>query len=95
MALLTVLLLVAVMSAVAVAILDDVRFSVRRTANVEFQSQAQWYAAGAENLALGQITRLLARGSGRTPLEPAWNGRPMSYPIDGGSLTATVTDGQA
>ena len=50
MALLTVLLLVAVMSVVAVAILDDVRFSVRRAANVEFQSQAQWYAAGAENL---------------------------------------------
>lgn len=95
MALLTVLLLVAVMSAVAVAILDDVRFSVRRTANVEFQSQAQWYAAGAENLALGQIARLLARGSARTPLEPAWNGRPMSFPIDGGSLTATVSDGQA
>jgi len=95
MALLTVLLLVAVMSVVAVAILDDVRFSVRRTANVEFQSQAQWYAAGAENLARGQIARLLAGEPARTPLEPAWNGRPMTFPIDGGTLTATVTDGQA
>lgn len=95
MALLTVLLLVAVMSVVAVAILDDVRFSVRRTANVEFQSQAQWYAAGVENLARGQIARLSAADPARTPLEPAWNGRPMSFPIDGGNLTATVTDGQA
>lgn len=95
MALLTVLLLVAVMSVVAVAILDDVRFSVRRTANVEFQSQAQWYAAGAESLAMGQIAGLLARGPARTPLQPAWNGRPVSFPIDGGTLTATVTDGQA
>ncbi len=95
MALLTVLLLVAVMSVVAVAILDDVRFSVRRTANVEFQSQAQWYAAGAENLARGQIARLVAAGPARTPLEPAWNGRLMSFPIDGGTLSATVTDGQA
>ena len=33
LALLTVLLLVAVMAVVAVAILDDVRFSVRRTTN--------------------------------------------------------------
>jgi len=95
MALLTVLLLVAVMSVVAVAILDDVRFSVRRTTNIETRSQAQWYAAGAETLARGQISRLLAAGSARTPLEPEWNGRPLSFPIDGGTLTATVTDGQA
>ena len=95
MALLTVLLLVAVMSVVAVAVLDDVRFSVRRATNVEVQSQAQWYAAGAESLARGQISRLLAAGPTRTPLDPAWSGRPMSFPIDGGTLTATVTDGQA
>ena len=94
MALLTVLLLVAVMSVVAVAILDDVRFSVRRATNVETQSQAQWYAAGAETLARGQITRLLAAGPSRTPLDPEWNGRTLS-PIDGGTITATVTDGQA
>lgn len=94
MALLTVLLLVAVMSVVAVAILDDVRFSVRRATNVETQSQAQWYAAGAETLARGQIARLLAASPARTPLEPEWNGRTLSFPIDGGAITATVTDGQ-
>ena len=56
MALLTVLLLVAVMSVVAVAVLDDVRFSVRRATNAEGQAQAQMYADGAELLALRQIT---------------------------------------
>lgn len=95
MALLTVLLLVAVMSVVAVAILDDVRFSVRRATNVEIQSQAQWYAAGAETLARGQIARLMQAGPSRTPLEPAWNGRVVSFPVDGGTITATVTDGQS
>jgi general secretion pathway protein K len=62
MALLTVLLLVAVMSVVAVAVLDDVRFSVRRATNAETQAQAQWYASGAEALARRQIARLLAAG---------------------------------
>jgi general secretion pathway protein K len=95
MALLTVLLLVAVMSVVAVSVLDDVRFSVRRASNVEFQSQAQWYAAGAENLARRQIARLLEAGPARTPLEPAWNGRTLRFPIDNGVLSATVADGQA
>ena len=58
MALLTVLLLVAVMAAVAVLVLDDIRFSIRRTMNAETQEQAQWYAAGAESLARRQIDRL-------------------------------------
>jgi general secretion pathway protein K len=95
MALLTVLLLVAVMSAVAVAVLDDVRFSVRRTTNAEHQVQAQWYAAGAERLARRQIARLQALDPTRTPVEPQWNGRRMEYPIEGGSISAVLSDAQA
>lgn len=94
MALLTVLLLVAVMSVVAVAVLDDVRFSVRRATNAETQAQAQMYADGAGILALRQVSRLSAIGSTRTPLEPEWNGRVLSFPIEGGSLNAVVRDGQ-
>lgn len=95
MALLTVLLLVAVMSAVAVAVLDDVRFSVRRATNAKTQAQAQWYASGVEALARRQVARLLAAGPARTPLEPEWNGRRLSFAIEGGSISAVVTDGQA
>ena len=95
MALLTVLLLVAVMSVVAVAVLDDVRFSVRRATNAETQAQAQWYASGAEALARRQVARLLAAGPARTPLQPEWNGRRLDFPIDDGSISAVVADGQA
>ncbi len=95
MALLTVLLLVAVMAVVAVAILDDVRFSVRRTTNGETQAQAQWYAAGAESLARRQIADLLKADPARTPIEPRWNGRVMEFPVEEGAIRAVVTDGQA
>lgn len=95
MALLTVLLLVAVMSVVAVAVLDDVRFSVRRASNAETQAQAQWYASGAEALARRQIAGLLTTGPSRTPLEPGWNGRRLNFPTDSGSISAVITDGQA
>ena len=95
MALLTVLLLVAVMSVVAVAVLDDVRFSVRRATNAETQAQAQWYASGAEALARRQVAGLITAGPSRTPLEPEWNGRRLSFPIEAGSISAVVTDGQA
>jgi general secretion pathway protein K len=94
MALLTVLLLVAVMAVVAVAILDDVRFSVRRTTNAETQAQAQWYAAGAESLARRQIADLLKVDAARTPSEPRWNGRVMEFPVEEGAIRAVVTDGQ-
>lgn len=95
MALLTVLLLVAVMAVVAVAVLDDVRFSVRRATNAEVQAQAQWYASGAEALARRQAARLLTAGPLRTPLEPEWNGRRLNFPIEAGSISAVLTDGQA
>lgn len=97
MALLAVLLLVAVMAVVAVTVLDDVRFSVRRTTNAETGAQAQWYADGAETLARRRIDRLTVLGPNpdRTALTPEWNGRTIALPIDGGTLTATVRDGQA
>jgi len=95
MALLTVLLLVAVMAAVAVLVLDDIRFSVRRTMNAETQSQAHWYAAGAEGLARRQIDRLRDLDPVKTPIQPDWNGRVLSFPVEDGSITARLSDGQA
>jgi general secretion pathway protein K len=95
MALLTVLLLVAVMSVIAVAVLDDVRFSVHRAVNAETGSQARWYAAGAELLARRQVARLVEADPARTPLDPRWNGRILSFPIEAGTLSAVVRDGQA
>lgn len=95
MALLAVLLLVAAMAALCVAILDDVRFSIRRTTNAEIQAQAQAYAAGAEALAAQEIGRLGAASPDRTPLRPAWNGRSLSFPVEEGEIRATLRDGQA
>lgn len=95
MALLTVLLLVAVMSVVAVALLDDVRFSVRRTTNAEIGGQAQWLASGAELLARNRIKRLVQINPARTPLQPEWNGRRLDFPVENGTISATVSDGQA
>ena len=95
MALLAVLLLVAVMAVVAVAVLDDVRFAVRRTNNAETGAQAQWYADGAETLVRQRIHRLTTLDPDRTPLVPEWNGRVVTLPINDGTLTVVARDGQA
>lgn len=93
-ALLTVLLLVAVMSVLLVAVMDDIRFGLRRTGNAAALAQAQWYALGSEELARTRIHQL-DRGDGRTTLEGGWNGRPFLFPIEGGVMRVRLDDASA
>lgn len=93
-ALLTVLLLVAVMAAVSTAILDDIRFGLRRVENARNVGQAQWYALGAESLAQARIRRLFETDPNRTPDPDQWNGRVFEFPTDdGGMIRASIADG--
>lgn len=94
-ALLTVLLLVAVMSAIAVGVLDDIRFGLRRTFNAATATQGQYLALGAEELARARIGRLLERDALRTSLEGGWNGRPIVFPVENGQIIARVSDATA
>jgi general secretion pathway protein K len=91
-ALLTVLLLVAVMSVLLVAVLDDIRFGQRRAGNAQAQAQAQWYALGAEALAQAQLRQLWRRDRQRTTLEGGWNGRAVAFPVEEGLIEARVAD---
>ncbi len=91
-ALLTVLLLVAVMSVLVMSVLDDIRFGLRRASNAQAMAQAQWYALGAESLAMAQIERLSARSDGRTTLAGNWNNQPFVFPIDRGAISARLFD---
>ncbi|GGX69294.1 putative type II secretion system protein K [Litorimonas cladophorae] len=47
--LLTTLLIMAVMAALTVALMEDIRFAVKRTINVNAYAQADWQAGGAED----------------------------------------------
>ncbi|GAB3345110.1 type II secretion system minor pseudopilin GspK [Marilutibacter aestuarii] len=94
-ALLTVLLLVAVMSVLVVSMLDDIRFATRRARNVQSVTQAQWHALGAGALARQTILRLDAAQPGRTTLAGGWNGRTVPFPIEdgeGGMATLRIRD---
>ncbi len=98
-ALLTVLLLVAVMTLLLVAVLDDIRFGLRRAGNAQAVAQAQWHALGTEAMAMAQIRRLARRDGGRTTLEGGWNGRAFLFPTgDGpgaGFVRVRIGDGTA
>ncbi|MBW6525383.1 type II secretion system minor pseudopilin GspK [Sphingomonas sp. RHCKR7] len=92
-ALLTVLLLVAVISVMAASALERLRLSTRLAANAVALDAARGYAYAAETLATTRVTSLLSQARGRVALTGGWSGRPFGLPIPGGTATARVTDG--
>lgn len=95
-ALLTVLLLVAIIAVLAATGLERLRLSTRLASNAAAIGQGRAYAYAAETLALARIDTLLAAGPNRVTLAGGWSGRPFALPLPGGgSATARVTDGGA
>ncbi len=92
-ALLTVLLLVAVMAVVASTALERLALATRMTGNGGAIDQARAYAdAGAEVVRL-RIADLLASNPAKITLRGDWHGTPQTIPVPGGVATARVTDG--
>ena len=92
-ALLTVLLLVAVIAVMAATALERLRLSTRLAANAVALDAARGYAYAAETLATTRVTTLLGQSRDRVALTGGWSGRPFGLPIPGGSATARVSDG--
>lgn len=92
-ALLTVILLVAIIAVMAATALERLRLSTRLTANAVALDQARGLAFAAEALATGRVTDLLRRDASRVTLAGGWSNRPYTIPLPGGLATARVTDG--
>lgn len=92
-ALLVVLLLVTVLSTMAIAMTDDIRFAVRRAANIKMIEQAHWYARGAESFAREVLRRSWKETPMRSTLRDAWAAQGVSFAIDGGSVSGRIRDG--
>ena len=92
-ALLTVLLLVAIISVIAATSLERLRLSTRLSINAVSIDQSRAYAQAAETLALTRVTDLLGRDPSRVTLAGGWSDRPFGLPVPGGIATARVTDG--
>ncbi len=92
-ALLTVLLLVAVISIIAAIMLDRVSIATRLAANGQSLSQARLYSVAAENLAIAQIKRLVDADPARTTNQSGWVGREFTLPFESGLARGRVRDG--
>ncbi|WAJ36132.1 type II secretion system minor pseudopilin GspK [Pseudomonas sp. GOM7] len=94
-ALITVLLVVAVVTVVCAGLIARQQLSIRSSANQLHVNQAWQYALGGETLAKAILQRDLRRGDPRLPVDhlgEPW-AQPMSFPLDeGGELRVRILD---
>lgn len=92
--LLTTLLVLAIMAALAVALMDDIRLALKRTANVSDYAQADWYVRGAEDYVAEVLAERLAGIENNTALNQIIASiNPIVLPIEGGVMQLNVRDG--
>jgi general secretion pathway protein K len=92
-ALLTVLMLVAVIGVIAAASLERMKIATRQSINMVAIDQARAYGLAAESIALSRVADLVGRDAGKTTLDGDWQGREIPFPIDGGTANAKLLDG--
>lgn len=91
--LLTTLMVMSIMAALAVAMIDDVRFAVKRAVNVQSYAQADWYALAGEDFAKSYLTTAIASVPDAELNTVLQSGQPILFPIEGGVISMTVRDG--
>ncbi|MEP2989338.1 MAG: type II secretion system minor pseudopilin GspK [Parasphingorhabdus sp.] len=92
-ALLTVLLLVAVIAVLAAHSIDRLAGATKLAANSRELSQAKSYLIAAESIGLQSAEQLVAASPGRITNLGDWNGREQNFPVPGGLVRATLRDG--
>jgi general secretion pathway protein K len=92
-ALLTVLILVGIMGAIAVTVFGRLRLATLLSGNAISLESARSIALVGETLVTTRIDDLVAKTPTRTTLAGGWLGRPISLPLPDGRAVARVTDG--
>lgn len=91
-ALLSVLLILGVVSALMVALMARMNTAIKITENAQSSLIARYQANAAEALAKAELEALLARNSGALANVGAWNGEKNRITLDRGLMTIAVQD---
>lgn len=91
-ALLSVLLLVAVMAVIAATALDRLTLGARVAGSAAAVDQGRAYTLAAEEIALRRVADLVGRDAARLTLAGGWLGRDFLLPLPGGTARARLGD---
>ena len=91
-ALLTVLLLVAILSVVTAVALDRLTLASRMTRNIVSADQGRAYLLTGEQMVANLVTDLVSVNPDRTTLQGDWLGRDQTISVPGGLVTARLID---
>lgn len=92
-ALLTVLLLVAVIAVLAAHGIDRLAGATKLASNSRELSQAKSYLIAAESIGMQSAEQIVSISPGRTTNLGGWNGQERHFPVPGGLITAVLRDG--
>jgi len=90
--LLTTLLIMTVMAAITVALMEDIRFAVKRTVNVHAYAQADWQASGAEDFVTAYLTNDFAQLPPIGKAALLQSKTPLILPTPAGQISLTLKD---
>lgn len=91
--LITTLLMMSVMAVITVAIMDDIRFSIKRAASTQIAEQLAWYSRGAEDYAENWLGSQLD-SSQKQLRKIILLDEPAIFPIEQGELQIRINDGR-
>lgn len=92
-ALLTVLILVGILGALAVVVFDRLRLATMLATNTAGIEEARSFSAIAETLVAMRINDLVSASPTRTTLAGGWQGRTTNLPLPAGNAEIRVRDG--
>lgn len=92
-ALISALLLVALMTSIALALASDMRYAMRRSANLDIRDQAYWYGLGARDYAEALLGRALDEPDTAFRPDASWLTGSQVFPIEDGQLVGQIRDG--
>ena len=91
-ALITVLLVVALATILATEMTARLQVQLQRSANIQFNQQAYWYAMSAEALAKRVLQLDNEQDEDVTNLKQQWARGENTYPVDNGQITGVIYD---
>ncbi|TRX57894.1 type II secretion system minor pseudopilin GspK [Thalassomonas sp. M1454] len=94
-ALITVMLIMAIAVVLATKMNSALIFQIERTANINSNQQAYWYAMGAEAFAKTVLNLSFKDEQDVTNLSQIWASGETSFPVDLGSISGEISDMQS